>query len=173
MMIESSSTTVKTGYIGIGSNIGDKLSNCLKAIELIKGIPGSRIIAQSDFYRTEPVGVEGQEWYLNGVISLSTSISARELLQSLLDIETGMGRKRKGKWDPRIIDLDILLFGDDAINEEGLIIPHPRMHVRRFVMEPLVRLAPDLIHPVSGKSMAGLLAGLSEQGQTVLPAAGK
>ena len=172
-MIESSSTTVKISYIGIGSNIGDKLSNCLKAIELIRGIPGCRIIAQSDFYRTEPVGVEGQEWYLNGVISLSTSISARELLQSLLDIETGMGRKRKGKWDPRIIDLDILLFGDDAINEEGLIIPHPRMHVRRFVMEPLVRLAPDLIHPVLGKSMAGLLAGLSGQGQAVLRAAGK
>lgn len=172
-MNESSSTIVKISYIGIGSNIGDKLFNCLKAIELIKRIPGCRIMAQSDFYRTEPVGVEGQEWYLNGVISLSISISARELLQSFLDIETCMGRKRKGKWDPRIIDLDILLFGDDIINEEDLIIPHPRMYERRFVLEPLARLAPDLIHPLLGKSMAGLLAGLSEQGQAVLRTTGK
>ncbi len=158
----------KTAFIGIGSNLGDKLANCLRAIELIRGIPGCSLIAGSDFYRTEPVGVEKQDWYVNAVISLSTSISAQGLLGSLMGIEEGMGRVRTGKWAPRTIDLDILLFGQDIINDKDLEIPHPFMHLRRFVLVPMVQLAPELIHPVLGKSMSELLEDLSDEGQTVM-----
>jgi 2-amino-4-hydroxy-6-hydroxymethyldihydropteridine diphosphokinase len=158
-----------TAYIGIGSNLGDKLNNCRKSIEMSGRIPDTRVTAQSRFYRTEPVGVEGHDWYVNGVISLSTGLSAQDLLKNLLDIEQIMGRERKKKWDSRTIDLDILLYGQEVIEEEGLTVPHPLMHLRRFVLEPMVQLAPDLIHPVLGKSMAGLLEDFREQGQDVIP----
>lgn len=158
-----------TAYIGLGSNLGDKLDLCLNAIELADRIPGCSVTESSPFYRTEPVGVEGQDWYVNGVISLDTGISAQRLLKSLLAIEAGMGRERKKKWDSRCIDLDILLFGQDIINEEDLTIPHPLMHLRRFVLVPLVCLAPDLIHPVLGKTMSKLLDDFPGKGQDVIP----
>ena len=160
---------MKTAYIGIGSNLGDKLNNCRKSVEMTGRIPDTSVTAQSLFYRTEPVGVEGQDWYVNGVISLSTGLSAQTLLKNLLDIEHILGRERKKKWDSRTIDLDILLYGQEVIEKENLKVPHPLMHVRRFVLEPMVELAPDLIHPVLGKSMAGLLEDFKEQGQDVIP----
>ncbi len=159
----------KTAYIGIGSNLGDKQDNCLRAIEQIERIPGCQIEARSGFYRTEPVGVEGQDWFVNGVFSLSADISARHLLKSLLAVEADMGRKRKKKWDSRIIDLDILLYGKDVTDKKDLIIPHPHVHLRRFVLAPMVQLAPDLIHPVSGKTMARLLRDLPVEGQGIVP----
>jgi 2-amino-4-hydroxy-6-hydroxymethyldihydropteridine diphosphokinase len=162
----------KTAFIGIGSNLGDKLANCLRAIELIRGIPGCFLIAGSDLYRTEPVGVEKQDWYVNAVISLSASISAQDLLSSLMGIEERMGRVRTRKWAPRTIDLDILLFGQDIINDKDLEIPHPFMHLRRFVLVPMVQLAPDLIHPVLGKTMSELLEDLSDEGQAVMEMGG-
>jgi len=160
---------MKTAYIGTGSNLGDKLNNCLKAINLIEKIPGCRVEAQSDFFRTEPVGVEDQDWYVNSVISIRTDLSAQQLQKSLLAIETGLGRERKRKWDPRTIDLDIILFGQDLINEKNLTVPHPLMHERRFVLVPMIQLAPDLIHPVLKKSMTELLYALPEERQTVIP----
>ncbi len=159
----------KTVYIGIGSNLGDKPDNCLRAIDRIDRIPGCKIEARSGFYRTEPVGVEEQDWFVNGVISLSADISARHLLNGLLAIEAHMGRERKKKWDPRIIDLDILLFGQDVIDEKDLAIPHPLMHLRKFVLVPMVQFAPDLIHPVSGSTMARLLDDLPGEGQGIVP----
>jgi 2-amino-4-hydroxy-6-hydroxymethyldihydropteridine diphosphokinase len=158
----------QTAYIGIGSNLGDKLSNCLQAAELAKGVPGCRLQAQSRFFRTEPVGIEGQEWYVNGVIALGTDVSAPDLLKALLAIEADMGRERKRKWDPRAIDLDILLYGGDVIHEHGLTVPHRFMHLRRFVLVPMVELAPDLVHPVLGKTMRQLLEELPEDGQAVM-----
>ncbi len=158
-----------TAYIGIGSNLGDKSKNCMKSIELTGTIPDTRVTAQSRFYRTEPVGVEGQDWYVNAVISLSTGLSAQDLLKNLLGIELIMGRERKKKWDSRTIDLDILLYGQEIIEAKNLKVPHPLMHLRRFVLEPMVQLAPDLIHPVLGRSMKGLLEDFSEQGQDVIP----
>ncbi len=145
---------MKTAYIGVGSNLGDKINNCLEAVVRIDEISGCRVTAQSDFYRTQPVGVKGQDWYVNGVIVLSSDIPARDLLKGLLAIELDMGRERKRKWDSRIIDLDILLFGEEVISEKGLQVPHPLMHLRRFVLAPMVSLAPDLVHPVLRKSMA-------------------
>jgi 2-amino-4-hydroxy-6-hydroxymethyldihydropteridine diphosphokinase len=159
----------KTGYIGIGSNLGDKRDNCLKAIDRINELPGCRVMAQSGFYLTEPVGVKGQDWYLNCVIALSTDMSAQNLLKRLLAIEADMGRERKGRWDPRLIDLDILLFGNEVIDEKGLQVPHPLMHLRRFVLVPMVFLAPNLIHPVLGKTMVELLSISSEEAQSVIP----
>jgi 2-amino-4-hydroxy-6-hydroxymethyldihydropteridine diphosphokinase len=163
----------KTAYIGIGSNLGDKLNNCDKAIDLINGISGCGVTGRSDFFRTEPVGVEAQDWYVNGVISLKTDLSVKELLNNLLAIESGMGRKREKKWGPRIIDLDILLFGEEVIEEKDLRVPHPHMHLRRFVLVPMVQLAPDLIHPVLGTTMAELLNNSSLQGQAVIPIKGE
>jgi 2-amino-4-hydroxy-6-hydroxymethyldihydropteridine diphosphokinase len=162
----------KTAYIGIGSNLGDTLNNCDKAIDLINGISGCEVVACSDFFRTEPVGVEAQDWYVNGVISLTTGLSVKELLNNLLAIESGLGRKREKKWDSRIIDLDILLFGEEVIEEKDLRVPHPHMHLRRFVLVPMVQLAPDLIHPVLGTTMAELLNNSSLQGQAVIPIKG-
>lgn len=157
----------KTAYIGIGSNLGDKLNNCLKAAEQAKEIPGCGFQALSRFFRTKPVGVAGQDWYINGVIALRTDISARDLLKALLAIEVQMGRERKQKWGSRAIDLDILLYGEDVIREDGLKVPHPYMHLRRFVLVPMVQLAPDVIHPVLGQTMNELLEQLPEDGQAV------
>ncbi|UCF84129.1 MAG: 2-amino-4-hydroxy-6-hydroxymethyldihydropteridine diphosphokinase [Desulfobacteraceae bacterium] len=159
----------KISYIGVGSNLGDKLDNCLKAIDHANEIPGCKVKAKSHFFRTEPVGVKVQDWYVNGVFSLLVDVSAQHLLQSLLAIETGMGRERKRKWDSRIIDLDILLFGEEVISEKGLKVPHPLMHLRRFVLVPMVSLAPDVVHPVLGKTMVELLAGVPKKAQTVVP----
>ena len=159
----------KTAYIGVGSNLGDKINNCLEAVVRIDEISGCRVTAQSDFYRTQPVGVEGQDWYVNGVIVLSSDIPAQDLLKGLLAIEVDMGRERKRKWDSRVIDLDILLFGAEVISEKGLQVPHPLMHLRRFVMVPMVSLAPDLVHPVLRKSMTELLVDSSEKDQSVVP----
>jgi 2-amino-4-hydroxy-6-hydroxymethyldihydropteridine diphosphokinase len=158
-----------TAYIGIGSNLGDKRNNCLKAVDMLGEIPGCELIARSDLYLTSPVGVEDQDWYVNAVASISTRISAQKLLERLLDIESRMGRIRnkKERWASRIIDLDILVFGREIIHEKNLIVPHPLMHVRRFVLEPIVDLAPDLIHPSLDVSMTELLQKLPEDEQVV------
>ena len=158
----------ETGYIGIGSILGDKLNNCLKAIDLIDRTPGCRVEARSRFFRTEPVGVEGQDWYINCVISLSTRLSAQDLLNALQAIEAGMGRERKDKWASRTIDLDILFFGESVIDRKALRVPHPLMHLRRFVLVPMAQLAPDLKHPVLGKTMAELLDLLAGERQAVI-----
>ena len=159
---------METAYIGIGSNLGDRQANCLKAFKLIDRIPGCTIHKKSALYRTEPVGVEGHEWYVNAVLSLHAGIPARHLLEKLLEIESDMGRVRKEKWDPRPIDLDILLFGGAVIAEKGLIVPHPLMHTRRFVLVPLVQIEPDLRHPQSGRTMKELLDRLPVSGQRVV-----
>jgi 2-amino-4-hydroxy-6-hydroxymethyldihydropteridine diphosphokinase len=159
---------MKTAYVGIGSNLGDRHQNCLRAIELMREIPGCDVAEISGWYSTRPVGVEGQEWYENGVACLRTRISARELLVGLLSIEERMGRVRTGRWAPRVIDLDILLFGADVIESEDLKVPHPLMHLRRFVLMPLAQLAPYLIHPSLGLTIAEMLMRLPEDGQEVV-----
>ena len=158
---------MKTSYIGIGSNLGNKHHNCLKAVEMTGQIPGCKLTGRSDWYRTKPVGVNGQDWYVNGVISISTSISAQNLLSRLMGIEADMGRMRRQQWEPRVIDLDILLFGREIIGEENLKIPHPLMHLRKFVLVPMVQLMRDLIHPSLNVTMAELLGQIPEDGQVV------
>ncbi len=158
---------MKTAYIGIGSNMGDPRSNCLNAVERIGRVNGCRITGLSGLYMTEPVGVEGQDWYVNGVASVDVDMPARSLLECLLAIETEMGRVKNGHWSSRIIDLDILLFSREIIHEKCLIVPHPLMHQRRFVLAPMADMAPDLIHPSIGKSMIELLQKIPENDQAI------
>ena len=158
---------MNTAYIGIGSNLGDRHSNCLTALDMLQKIPECELTGHSDWYLTEPVGVEGQEQYVNGVASVSTELSAHDLMGKLLAIEQDMGRVRRKKWEPRIIDLDLLLYGEEVISEKHLTVPHPLMHERRFVLVPLVELDPNLTHPSLGLTMSELLARLSEDGQEV------
>lgn len=158
---------MESAYVGIGSNIGDKIDNCRSAIARMERLKGCSVKLQSPFYRTEPVEVEGQDYFLNGVVCLDTDLSAATLLNHLLNIETEMGRVRRKKWDARVIDLDILLFGSQIIEKPDLMIPHPLMHTRRFVLTPLVRIAPGLIHPILCKSMQELEEALPLKGQAV------
>ena len=159
---------MKTVYIGIGGNLGDPYENCIKAVEAIGEHPSCEIKVLSSFYRTEPVGVEGQNWFINAVMSMNTSLSPAELINTLLQIEKEMGRKRSGKrWESRIIDLDVLLIGDEIINDKNLTVPHPRMHTRRFVMAPMADIAPELIHPVLGKRMEDLLEEIPGEEQEI------
>lgn len=159
---------MKTVYIGIGSNLGDPYENCIKAVEVIREQPFCEMEALSPFYRTQPVGIEGENWFINAVLSINTSLSSVELIEMLLDIEKKMGRTRSGlRWESRIIDLDVLLIGDEIINDKNLIVPHPRMHTRRFVMAPMADIAPELIHPVQGKSMEDILHDIPLEEQEV------
>ena len=144
-------------YIGIGSNLGDKLFNCRHSIDKINQLPGCHVSAVSAIFKTEPVGVTGQPWYANCVVELSTTQAPSQLLKGLLSVESDMGRIRKKRWEARIVDLDILLFGQEIIESDNLIIPHPLLHKRRFVLEPLYQLAPDLVHPVLKLTMNQLL----------------
>jgi len=156
-------------YIGIGSNLGEPLENCRRAIRLLGEMKGCHLQQYSAFYRTEPVGVEGQGWYVNAAASLETERSPVHLLAGLLALEKKMGRVRKEKWGPRIIDLDLLMHGERVIDEEGLIVPHPRMHERRFVLVPLVDIAPNLVHPVYRRRMMDLLDACPDKDQEVIP----
>jgi 2-amino-4-hydroxy-6-hydroxymethyldihydropteridine diphosphokinase len=144
-------------YIGLGSNIGNKSENILHALNLLNQNHDIKIIKISSFYETEPIGYEDQDWFINAVAELETYISPKRLLGILLGIEQEMGRKREIKWGPRIIDLDLLLYDKLCLNEPDLIIPHPRMHERAFVLVPLAEIAENAIHPIFNKSIKEIL----------------
>lgn len=147
-------------YIGLGSNVGDRQANCRKALDALAS--AGRVIAVSSFYRTEPVGYRDQEAFINAVVALETDLSPRELLAECLRIEERLGRTRGLRWGPRTIDLDILLYGDRVVEEPELTIPHPRLALRRFVLEPLAEIAPAARHPVLKKTMKHLLRELRD-----------
>ncbi|MFO7783544.1 MAG: 2-amino-4-hydroxy-6-hydroxymethyldihydropteridine diphosphokinase [Thermodesulfobacteriota bacterium] len=156
-------------YIGIGSNLGEPQVHCQDAVHRLGGLPESRVTALSPWYLSRPVGVVDQGWFVNGVARLETRLTAGELLQAILGIEADMGRVRKQRWEARIIDLDLLLYGTGHICEEDLTVPHPRLHLRRFVLVPLKDLDPVLIHPVLGRAIGELLEGLDAEGQDLIP----
>jgi 2-amino-4-hydroxy-6-hydroxymethyldihydropteridine diphosphokinase len=149
-------------YIGIGSNLGDSLKNCRNAIEILSRIKGIELKTISSFYKTEPVGIENQNYFINAVVEIKTDLSPKNLLQALQDIEVDMGRKRRVKSGPRIIDLDLLFYGQNVFNQKELIIPHPEIHKRRFVLEPLYEIASYFIHPSFGVSIRGLKDRLND-----------
>ena len=144
-------------YLGIGSNIGNKRSNCNEALSRLQAAEGIRIIASSSLYETRPVGGPPQENYLNGVLKIETKIPPEKFFDTLKDIEKGMGRVRAaGRDHPRVIDIDILLYDNAILKTDKLIIPHPRMHERYFVLRGLAEIAPGLAHPVLGKTVEEL-----------------
>jgi len=141
-------------YVGLGANLGDREATIRAALAELPGL-----VAVSELRETDPVGVVDQPAFLNGAAALETELSARELLDALLALERELGRARRERWGPRTIDLDLLLYGEERIDEPGLTVPHPRLHERRFALEPLADLDPELVVPGRGR-VGDLLAEL-------------
>lgn len=154
-------------YIGLGSNVGEREENLVRAISLLDSSPGIRVLRRASLYETEPVGVEAQPWFFNTVVEVEAELAPGELLRRMKEIEKALGREDRGRWGPREIDLDLLLYGDLVMEEDGLVLPHPELHRRRFVLEPLCELAPELIHPRLGQPLRELLAGLDERKKVI------
>jgi len=148
-----------TAFVGIGSNLGDREAHMRSTLELLAAEKGIEVVAVSELRETEPVGPVEQGPFVNGAVRLATELSPRQLLERLLAIEQRLGRVRKKRFGPRTIDLDLLVYGDEVIDEPGLTVPHPRLHERRFALEPLADLAPDLVVPGRGP-ISALLAKL-------------
>jgi 2-amino-4-hydroxy-6-hydroxymethyldihydropteridine diphosphokinase len=150
---------VTRAYVGLGANLGRREETIRRALELLEQAPGVDVVEVSELRETEPVGVVDQPFFLNGAAALETSLPARELLDLLLEIERTLGRVRAERWGPRLIDLDLLLYGAETIDEPGLRVPHPRLHERRFALEPLAELDPEVAIPGYGR-VSALLAGV-------------
>ncbi len=153
---------METVYLSLGSNLGDRAENIARAIEAL-GPNGVRMTCQSSIYETEPVDVRGQGWFLNCAAAVETDLMPQELMHALLEIERSLGRHRVIPRGPRVIDIDILLFGSIIVRTPELEIPHPRMTERRFVLVPLAEIAPGLQHPARKKTIAELLAGTPDR----------
>ncbi len=150
-------------YVGIGSNLGDPVKNCRDAVRELSSLKNIQVLRRSSLYRTEPVGDTPQDWFVNGVLEIRTTFTAQQLLKALQWVEHALGRERAGKWGPRVIDLDILMFGQEIVGMEALAVPHPEFHKRRFVLVPMNEIAPYVIHPLYGVSMKGLLDRLDDK----------
>jgi len=160
--------TQETIFIGFGSNLGDREELCDRAFTLMNLLPLSRVTGVSSYYETEPVDPEerlGPTWFYNGVVRLETSLSPTRLLDMLQETERGLGRDDANRQGPRTMDFDILLFGQREIDQAGLTVPHPRLHQRRFVLEPLVEIDPASMHPTLHRSMKELLDALKDTGR--------
>jgi len=151
---------VTRAYVALGANLGDRERTLRAAVDALAAEDGIEVVAVSTLRETEPVGVGEQPRFLNGAAELETTLTARELLARLLAVEQRFGRIRiPGEHGPRTLDLDLLLYGDEVIDEPGLAVPHPRLHERSFVLEPLAELAPGLVVPGRG-DVESLLRGV-------------
>jgi 2-amino-4-hydroxy-6-hydroxymethyldihydropteridine diphosphokinase len=142
---------VTRAYVGLGANLGPREVTILRAVDLLALADGISVLEVSQLRETEPVGLVDQPAFLNGVVAVDTTLDARALLETLLEIERELGRVRTERWGPRTIDLDLLVFGQETIDEPGLTVPHPRLGERRFALEPLAELAPELVVPGLGR----------------------
>jgi 2-amino-4-hydroxy-6-hydroxymethyldihydropteridine diphosphokinase len=149
-------------FIGFGSNLQDPKARLCEALSWLLALDSVSLVALSSLYRSEPVGLEDQPWFFNGVAWVRSELGARQILGFLQRIENRMGRVRSVPMGPRIIDLDLLLVGQRVIQEHGLQVPHPRMHLRRFVLEPMAEICPWVCHPVLGKTAKELLLELED-----------
>jgi 2-amino-4-hydroxy-6-hydroxymethyldihydropteridine diphosphokinase len=154
---------LKRVYLSLGTNLGDREASLREALAQL-GAAGIRILRVSSLYETEPRDVPDQPWFLNAVVEAETKLFPKMLLARTQGIEQAMGRKKTRPKGPRTIDTDILLYGNSVIDTETLVIPHPRMHERRFVLEPLAELAPELRHPATRRTVREMLAGVQDQG---------
>ncbi len=155
--------TFSVAYIGLGSNLGDRIANLRAAIDAIRHL--GDLIAVSSVYESEPFGVEDdQPMYLNMTMAIRTHLRPTKLLSELLDIERANGRIRNRPNESRTLDLDILMIDDTIMETPELVIPHPKMHERAFVMLPLAEIAPDLVHPKSNRTVSEIASKLSDQG---------
>ena len=148
-------------YVGLGSNLGEREAQIRQALEAMAALPETELVRASSLYDTEPVGETDQPNFLNAVAELETDLSAQQLLWNLLLVEKRLGRERSRRWGPRTIDLDLLTYGGEVIEEGNLRVPHPELTRRAFVLVPLVELDPLLVHPETGETM---LAHLSKLG---------
>ncbi len=155
-------TASTKAFIGLGANLGDREAQVRRAFAALAGLPGTRLLAASSLYRSAPVGVSAQPDFINAVAEIQTALDARALLEALLAMETRFGRRREFPGAPRTLDLDLLLYGERVIDEPGLVVPHPRMHERAFVLAPLAEIAPDIAIPGKGRAVA-LLAACADQ----------
>ena len=145
-------------YVALGANLGPREITLLRAVDLLAETEGIDVQAVSQLRETEPVGLVEQPPFLNGAVVVETSLPPRELLERLLEVERTLGRVRDVRWGPRHIDLDLLVYGDQQIDEPGLRVPHPRLHERRFALEPLAELDPELTIPGMGRVVDALAA---------------
>ncbi|MFN8288451.1 MAG: 2-amino-4-hydroxy-6-hydroxymethyldihydropteridine diphosphokinase [Chitinophagales bacterium] len=157
--------TVKA-YLLLGSNLGNRQENLKKAIDFLTSWCG-KVTAQSALYETEAWGLKEQPAFINQAIAIEAELPAQPLLSTIKRIEVEIGRSTGVKWGPRLIDIDILFYGDTIMNTEPLVIPHPHLHERRFTLTPLNEIAPDLIHPVLNKAVKALLAECPDKSQVV------
>ena len=146
-------------YVGIGANLGPREETLRRAVELLGRADGVEVVGVSELRETDPVGVVDQPPFLNGAVSVDTTLSPRALLDLLLEIERSLGRVRGERWGPRVVDLDLLVYGNEVVDEPGLHVPHPRLHERRFALEPLAEMNPELEIPGRG-TVSALLAAL-------------
>ena len=157
-------------YISIGSNLGDPVKNCRHGIESLEGDGQVLVVARSPFYWTEPVDYLDQDWFLNAALKIHTELSPADLLAKMQGIQKAMGRKAGGaRFGPRVLDLDIIFYEDRIIRTEQLTVPHPRMHKRRFVLQPICDIDPQVVHPVLRMDVQSLLNQLVANDQQVKP----
>ena len=154
-----------TVYVGLGANVGDKKANINQAVSMLAAMKSTRLLRVAPFYHSAPLGYLKQDWFINTVAEIETALSPPELLDLLLAVEDEIGRVRRERWGPRVIDLDLLLYGDIVMDTLKLTLPHPRMHERAFVMAPLADLAPRLNLP--GHGQADDLAGKLKKEQAI------
>jgi 2-amino-4-hydroxy-6-hydroxymethyldihydropteridine diphosphokinase len=165
-LIENLSGTI--GFVGVGANLGQPVEQCREAVERMHASPGLKVLRMSSLYRSEPVGFREQDWFVNAVAEIRTVLTAPELLKALQRIEQAMGRENGQRGGPRVMDLDLLLYSQDVVQEQDLIIPHPQIHRRRFVLVPFQEIAPYVIHPAFGISIQGLLSRLQDDSKVEL-----
>ena len=160
-------STTQRAWVGLGGNVGDAVATIRAALDALDQLPDTRLLARSRLYRTPAWGFEAQADFVNAVALLETSLDPRALLERMLDVERSFGRERRERWGPRILDLDLLLYGEAVIAEPGLHVPHPHLHQRAFALLPLLDVTPEAVIPGQGRARDALSALACEGIQAV------